>query len=149
MSEESTPDQLVGALQDSVHRDLGPVRAASAAKVDAAPTDEKSTQAENELIMAWLGWTKHPDPELHGWWRPPSGGTFMSQLHKEFPTFTTWADAGLILEALRSTEPTLEYVDGKWDCYGGDPFESFYHAYADTGPLAIRAAALAYLRSLP
>lgn len=80
--------------------------------------------------------------------------TWCDEKYKRFDfidQFETWAEAGLILDALssRSVDPTLEYSDGKWDCYGGDPFESFIHAYRDTGPLAIRAAALEYIRSLP
>lgn len=62
------------------------------------------------------------------------------------PSFTTWAEAGLILDTLSSSGPTLEYSEGKWDCYGGDPFMSFFHAHADTGPLAIRAAALEFVK---
>jgi len=111
--------------------------------------DESSTDAENELICEkLLGWRKCSTfgAQCAGWTRPDSAA------HSDnTPDFTTWAEAGLILDALssRSVDPTLEYSDGKWDCYGGDPFESFIHAYRDTGPLAIRAAALEYIRRLP
>jgi hypothetical protein len=68
------------------------------------------------------------------------------------PAFTTWADAGLILEALKVRRPglTLEfrgYVSG--DCEIVNPGTELMYGYAKTWPLAIRAAALDYIRSLP
>lgn len=100
-------------------------------------------QAENELICEkLLGWKPSPD-SCNRW--IDSRGAFIHVT----PTFTTWAEAGLILDALRPTAPTLSYSEGKWDCFGGDPYKDFFHAYAETGPLAIRAAALEYIRSLP
>lgn len=105
-------------------------------------------QAENELIMIWLGWRKHPDPELHGWWAPPGKNAFMSHIHAEFPTFTTWHDCGLILEALRANDlmATVVVLPDDTTCYAHIGLGEKSHAA--TGPLAIRSAALSYLRSL-
>lgn len=64
-----------------------------------------SEQEENELILAWLGWVKHPDPDLHGWWKAPGHTAFMSPVHKDFPTFTDWQGRGLIIEALQKAWP--------------------------------------------
>jgi hypothetical protein len=109
------------------------------------PPDTLSTQDENKLIcekLLGLKWTWIPHASLFIW-ADDDRQTF-SCIRK----FDTWAEAGLILEALISHCPTLEYSDGKWDCYGGDPFESFFHAYADTAPLAIRAAALEHIKAV-
>lgn len=104
--------------------------------------------SQSELICEkLLGWKKRPS-DIPGMgfsgWCVPNGPD------ESTPSFATWAEAGLILEALsaRGTNPSMDYRDGKWDCYGGDPFESFFHAYADTGPLAIRAAALQYIKAV-
>lgn len=107
-------------------------------------------QEESELLCEkLLGWIKVPPID-------PIPGIDFSHWKKadgwpsSTPSFTTWAEAGLILDALgcRGTNPSLDSREGKWDCYGGDPFESFFHAYADTGPLAIRAAALEYIKEV-
>jgi hypothetical protein len=119
---------------------------ASAHRDTTMTTDEENS----EICLKLLGWkrvgTRYciPGPNEIVWSIPSEMIT-----RSGTPAFTTWAEAGLILEALSSTEPTLVYSEGKWDCYGGDPYESFFHAYADTGSLAIRSAALAYIRSLP
>jgi hypothetical protein len=113
--------------------------------MDAQRTPDELT-AENELICEkLLGWEVRPR-----FGNNPCGLFFPDgRIANGLYSFTTWAEAGLILEALSSHCPTLEYSDGKWDCYGGDPFESFFHAYADTAPLAIRAAALEHIRRQP
>lgn len=110
-----------------------------------------SEQEENiEICLRLLGWRKHPDPELPGWYAPPGEGFFMNSLvHKEFPTFTTWADAGLILDALAAKEVAITLVgnvvfEKPWTCeLNHDGAEAFI-----AGPLSIRSAALAYIRSL-
>lgn len=100
--------------------------------------DEMTTQ--NELICEEL---LHWKPTQRGWLKNDGymyGGCGT-------PSFTTWAEAGLILDALaaRGAEPTLEFNDDKWNCYGGYPEESFFYAYGEDGPVAIRAAALEYI----
>lgn len=109
-------------------------------------------QEENELICEkLLGWEKHipKDGVWGGDWLCPletwmKGGT---------PTFTDWASAGLILEALAAKGLPFDlYQDGDWTV----GFYAKKHARlaigripnSATGPLAIRAAALAYIRSL-
>jgi hypothetical protein len=114
--------------------------------------DTLSTQAENELICEkLLRWNpvRACRNRIKEWLDTPYGDDGAQWHTVVTPSFTHWAEAGLILEALSSHCPTLEYSDGKWDCYGGDPFESFFHAYADTAPLAIRAAALEHIRRQP
>lgn len=108
--------------------------------------DELSPAQQTELICRKLLGLEWKYLQYAGLcvWANETGRTFSC-----IDRFETWAEAGLILEALSSHCPTLEYSDGKWDCYGGDPFESFFHAYADTAPLAIRAAALEHIRRQP
>jgi hypothetical protein len=65
------------------------------------------------------------------------------------PSFTTWADAGLILDALTINRVVFDvyHHDEDFMCsFGGMPVTI---SSATTGPLAIRAAALEYIRSLP
>ena len=113
-----------------------------------------TTEQENiEICLRLLGWRRHPDPELSGWYAPPDDRCFMnSAVHKQFPTFSTWADAGLILDALRAHKVTLINLGcaelERWEC--GIAAPGFEQAFIDeSGPLAIRSAALEYIRSLP
>lgn len=107
-----------------------------------APADEKSTQAENELIAErLLGWKQYKTAASI-WWEPTLG-------KRQFftPTFTTWHDCGLILEALFAQKglsaiktrvklaqliADIQLPDGK----------------CKFTPSAIRDCALSYLRSL-
>lgn len=98
-------------------------------------------QAENEAICErLLGWAATRGPLMGTAW--PVGGAWIPT-----PTFLTWSEAGLILEALQKAgrTPSLEVNDGQWDCYGNEPYNAWFHARADTAPAAVRAAALAYL----
>lgn len=107
---------------------------------------QPNTQAENELICRLLfGW------ELHGdeWW----GAGQLQCYVGDTPTFEDWSSAGLVLEALNRLS------DVGWVLGNADPrlgvrcfsmgINGYKHAaIRDTGPRAIRAAALAYLRTL-
>jgi hypothetical protein len=105
---------------------------------------------ENEAICeTLLGWKRS---SIVGHWFPSQehAGTVRT------PSFTTWADAGLILDAL--TQKERHFIDvGNTPSTGGQIWQIAIHArghtvrkeYLSTGPLAIRAAALAYIRSLP
>jgi len=102
---------------------------------------------QNELICEkLLGWVKRPSDipgiSFSGWCVPngPDEST---------PSFTTWAEAGLILEAIDKIgldEGSVDVGNGVnlWYCERGQRISQ-----AATGPLAIRAAALEYIRSLP
>jgi hypothetical protein len=106
-------------------------------------------QAENELIAEkLLGWKSFKTPASI-WWVLPSG-------RKQFftPTFETWAEAGLILEALTQKERHFIDVwntpstDGQvWQIAIQARGHTVRNYYRSTGPLAIRSAALAYLRA--
>jgi hypothetical protein len=105
--------------------------------------------AENELICTkLLGWTRCEGGPID----PCNGWAFPSEpFHVEAtPSFTTWADAGLILEAL--DDAGLAWVlangpEGDFECRVFNACD--YHCYAETAPLAVRNAALVYIRSLP
>lgn len=99
---------------------------------------------ENEAICEkLLGWKRSSVIE---YWYP-------SQDHagaRRTPSFTTWADAGLILEALDAKMIGVEVgnfanFDEHWYC----DFEGLAPPTpkARTAPLAVRAAALVYIRS--
>lgn len=94
--------------------------------------------AGNELICAkLLGWKL-----VYGGWIKSDGYMYSGC---GTPTFTTWAGAGLIIEALAMLNafPDLNYgIDRVWKCSVSN---DRYHR-GDTGPLAIRAAALEYIR---
>lgn len=103
-----------------------------------------STQAENELICE----------KLLGWHRcsPGSKGHrngYQWQEERCTPWFSTWADAGLILDALAKAgqRPDLgHYADGEWHCMVNATDECETVMFS-TGPLAIRDAALAYIEA--
>lgn len=102
-------------------------------------SDEQRTP-QNELICEqMLGWRR----AVGGWIKQDGfmyGGCGT-------PSFTSWAEAGLILEALsllKDEKPRCgQRMAGDWYCVtrtaGGT---------ADTGPLAVRAAALEYITSM-
>lgn len=95
--------------------------------------------AENALICEFLGWKRCSSSECSGF--IDSDGD-----HHYDVTFTSWADAGLILEALSARECKSavgdKSISGSWWCTVGPICE-----LRDTGPAAVRAAALAYIRS--
>lgn len=107
------------------------------------PPDELN--AENALICEkLLGWTQS---SVKGYWYPnqTQAGSVST------PKFTGWYHAGLILDALAKAgqRPDLgHYADGEWHCMinATDECETVMFT---TGPLAIRDAALEYVRSLP
>jgi hypothetical protein len=96
---------------------------------------------ENEVICEkLLGWNRS---SIVGYWFPSQehAGTVRT------PSFTTWGDAGLILDALASkgAMPGVHFNRGDWFAeHDGDYGNAFV-----SGPLAVRAAALEYIRSLP
>jgi hypothetical protein len=112
-----------------------------------------TTQEENELICEkLLGWK----PErrtvaglVHvAWWDRGPGRSDTETT----PCFTTWVDAGLILDAMKdiALQPMLYFHGGgcdRWECsFATLSGASLY--FGNTGPLAIRAAALEYIKSL-
>lgn len=103
---------------------------------------------QNELICEkLLGWKQS---SILGYWFPSPChvGTLKT------PSFTTWADAGLILDAITAAKIEWDVhtasVDGLsvqvvlWRGSRRMPT-----SWLDSAPLAIRAAALEYIRSLP
>ena len=106
--------------------------------MDSLTPDELSRQ--NELICEkLLGWQRSARGAIVAW----------SGWHNGTPTFTTWAEAGLILDALAKTgqRPDLgHYRDGEWHCMV-NATDDLVPAMFSTGPLAIRDAALAYIEA--
>jgi hypothetical protein len=116
--------------------------------------DFLSTDAQNELICEkLLGWRKCSSfgAQCAGWTRPDSAA------HSDnAPGFTTWAEAGLILEALGAR--SIRWHLTRSVQFGvfifsldpiGNPWGEWQEKRDRNGPLAIRAAALAYIRSTP
>lgn len=108
--------------------------------------------AENELICE----------KLLGWQRrkcfSPYDGRFMGydfldgKRETTAPSFTTWADAGLLMDALAKAgqRPDVSCYDGTdWVCLVNATDGDVIPKVDKSAPLAIRAAALAYIRSLP
>lgn len=103
---------------------------------------QMTTKDENELICEkLLGWVRECRESEPGWieelfWRL-SDGTRES----ETPTFTTWAEAGLILEALQRlvNSPHWQAGEALLGKLGGVLINGQFT------PTAIRAAALVYL----
>lgn len=118
--------------------------------MDAQRTPDE-LNAENALICERL--LKWKPARLSGlgfqMWRPdPYGDDGAQWAERSTPSFDTWADAGLILDALpRELEYVVGYCDIEKQWYCGQSIGA--DTYADTGPVAIRAAALEYIRSLP
>lgn len=117
-----------------------------------------SDQEENELICErLLGWVRSEVPGTFGatmWYPTPYGSDGEQWRAVVTPTFTTWAEAGLILDALAKAGrfPSLgETRSSRWaGTYLNDPRDlerSQNLSYGATGPLAIRAAALEYIRA--
>jgi hypothetical protein len=101
---------------------------------------------ENEAICEkLLGWKRS---SIVGYWFPSQehAGTVRT------PSFTTWADAGLILDALNKRVLGVEVGNfGRYEAHWYCDIESLGPPVnkASTAPLAIRAAALEYIRRLP
>jgi hypothetical protein len=103
---------------------------------------------ENQRICEkLLGWKISP----HGLVLAENDG---NARYLKMPNFTTWAEAGLILEALRALGLRVEVhangfgSQGQWKASVAHreslgAFDGF-----GTGPLAIRSAALSYIGSL-
>lgn len=111
-------------------------------------------QEENELICSkLLGWKRvgyMPDKSF-SWLVAPE------LIQRDTPSFTIWAEAGLILDALTKVDPTnrIGWSLGNAEpakgvrCFGMGINGYKYAATRDTGPQAIRDAALLYLRPAP
>lgn len=105
-------------------------------------TDDRSP--ENELICEkLLGWVRAPSCGEQEWLVVENIDDV--PLQRTTPSFATWAEAGLILDAL-AAKKLGHYIDRLYE--GGyrafiDKVERDF--IADTGPLAMRAAALAYV----
>lgn len=120
---------------------------------DQAPSDELT--AENELICEkLLGWKRRVPDEQQGaapdliWLRPFGFGGL--DISDRTPSFTSWADAGLILEAFAARDVACDlYQDGEWSIGFYGKHSKCHTRASETGPLAVRSAALAYIRSLP
>jgi len=97
-------------------------------------------QEENDLICEkLLGWTREPGNRYTSnmpYWRENDS--------VRTPSFTTWADAGLILDAFERIHLS-DYPDSTKRSI---LFERDMTKHASM-PLAIRATALEYIRSLP
>ena len=119
-------------------------------------------QEENEAIcLRLLGWIKVANATQEKpavWHEKLTATTGRGGMYT--PTFTDWAEAGLILDTLfLSDETVVEYTFIPIDragCMSGfririsdlrDPFNPI-NAKGATGPLAIRSAALEYIRSM-
>jgi hypothetical protein len=101
-------------------------------------------QEENELIAEKLLRWERIDSVT---WRNPDG----SFNGEPLPAFTTWADAGLILEALhaRHVEVNMWTKLGRWNVLLTPPDRPSIGAGNEAGCLEaiIRAAALEYIRT--
>jgi hypothetical protein len=105
-------------------------------------------QEENELICEkLLGWSRVPFEDAGGArWRCGADNPIAT---RRTPDFTTWADAGLIIEAFAELEqrPDISLYGKEWFCLinSTEDDESVGH---ETGPAAVRATALAYLAKI-
>lgn len=104
---------------------------------------EVDVLAENALICEkLLGFKKHCDEPDCTFWRTADGSRIWGR-----HCFDNWDEAGLILESLgkRAEFPRIGQrpSDLHWYC----ALKGGVTAVRDTGPLAIRAAALEYIRS--
>ena len=98
--------------------------------------DELTT--ENELICEEL---LHWKPTHRGWLK--NDGYMYAGCGT--PSFTTWAEAGLIFDALQAKYEDVSVTGevGGWVARAGS--QSYF---GDTGPLAIRHAALDYIKAV-
>ncbi len=108
--------------------------------------DEQSTHQDNELICRLLlGWTRSGE----NWsYRDENG-----QWYTGTPSFTTWAEAGLILDALAARGISYDLSHTKTEDglmrFGVVVWIPKRHTVdADALPVAIRVAALAYIKAV-
>jgi hypothetical protein len=105
--------------------------------------------AENDLICEkLLAWKRSGTGESWGMqrslWRTGSNEL------RGMPSFDTWADAGLILDALHARDVTFGvYRDGAGTSRWNVQIAMRAYAFANSGPAAVRDCALRYIRSLP
>lgn len=106
--------------------------------------------AENELICEkLLGWRRLTHSGVT-WWEPPSTGKFQPTMLAAL-SFESWAEAGLILDALvaKKAYPVVGRCATVWTCTAYAKAHMFEQAGCDeSGPLAVRAAALEYLKAV-
>lgn len=122
-------------------------------KIEQLSPDFRTTQAEDELICEkLLRWKRAQSCGAQEWYDDPYGDDG-AQWHTVYtPSFDHWADAGLILDAFAplggSVVMYVPHHEHHWSCSppGGRDVAVID---GDTGPEAIRAAALEYIRSLP
>lgn len=99
-------------------------------------------EAENELIaQRLLGWKPFSHPETWKRWIDANGATF------DDPTFTTWHEAGLILEALFA-QSGVAAIRVRGELANLLTLIKLPSGKCQFTPLAIRTVALSYLRSL-
>jgi hypothetical protein len=104
------------------------------------PQTPDELTAENELICEkLLGWIRHDyGKDSPAWEVPSKTGEYQPTIFYT-PSFTTWAEAGLILEALQRRGP---------DAVPYRRLIGIRLTQGLLGPVDIRAAALEYIRSL-
>lgn len=106
-------------------------------------------QEENELICEkLLGWTRITDPRVSLASDQPRWHTPEVAYAVPTPAFTTWNSVGLILEALaaRGVYLHIEGYPSYWSVRLENTRGRQVEEEAKTGPLALRSAALAYLK---
>ena len=92
-----------------------------------------TTQEENERICEWLGWRRSEDP---GYWAGPD---FFC---RSTPTFLTWPDVGLMVEALRARGIRIAMAFEDVEVEGFLMLENLT-------PECLRAAVLKYIQENP
>jgi hypothetical protein len=109
-----------------------------------------STQAENELICEkLLGWERWREPGKQLQWKNVIDGG-RGWTIEETPSFTTWAEAGLILDALHARDVIFEmYRDGAGTSRWNVVIAMITCSRERSGPAAVRDCALQYIRRLP
>jgi hypothetical protein len=121
---------------------------AGGAMSEQGTTKDLSTDQENELICEkLLGWKRATSMLV----AKPDFIWMDGHVRRKTPRFTAWADAGLILEALaaRKAYPVVGRCATVWTCTAHTkPRMDEATGCDESGPLAIRAAALEYIRSL-
>jgi len=97
---------------------------------------------ESELICEkLLSWVRVDSVRGVRWRRASDSKLNFEVL--QTPSFTTWAEAGLILDAMIDREPVLWKHHEGWQAHFDQPWD---WSIQPTGPLAIRAAALEYIK---
>jgi hypothetical protein len=105
--------------------------------------------AENiSIVENLLGWKRDSADDVGGpIWRKPATATRREEQWYT-PSFTTWAEAGLILDAMQAKgKAPLVYsheLNARWEA----SFAGHAMHFAETGPLAIRIAAIEYIKAV-